>query len=111
MRIAECIVCWTPDRPEYQAGMRGKARVFPAHTPRADTAPFACWGGHVHADAHDPRLAVRHAYVLRLAGTMTHQDGLTPESVHQLLGEVEEYRSMCCDELSIRRVACARAAA
>jgi hypothetical protein len=54
---------------------------------------------------------VKHAYLLRLVGTMTRRDGLTPQSVHQLLGDIEEYRSMCFDELALRRVACARAAA
>lgn len=103
MKLADCIIVWTPDRPEYATGMRGKARLFPAHTPPEHVAPFPCRAGQVHPWAHDQRLAVRHDYLLSVYATMVFRDGLPKQLVRELLCGVEEFHSLMADRLTWRR--------
>ena len=93
MKISDCFICWTPDRPEFPAGFRGKCRLFPAGTAVADMKLFACAAGRFDDRAQDPRREVREAYVLEASFTMTERHGLDRASVNQLLLQVEEYES------------------
>src|SRR3977135_2104112 len=99
MKISECVIAWTPMDERYPAGMRGKLRVYPASAGEADLAPFACKAGRFDARAQDPRREVREAYVMMIALMATQRDGLDVASVHQLMLQVEEYRSGCAPEL------------
>jgi hypothetical protein len=99
VKLSEVVICWTPDRPEYQAGMRGKARIFSATAGRDDVGPFPCRAGHVDPRAHEPRLELREAYVMGIANVMSQRDGLEVSLVHRLLLRIDEYRSGCAPEL------------
>jgi hypothetical protein len=99
MKISDVTVAWTPDRPEYPPGFRGKLRFLPMGTGEADIALFACKAGRFDARAQDPRRETREAYVMMIALMMTQRDGLDVASVHKLLLQIEEYRSGCAPEL------------
>jgi hypothetical protein len=100
MRISDCTIAWTPIAEKYPAGFRGKVRLFPAGTPEADIAPFACRAGRFDARAQDPRREVRDAYTLMIALMMSKRDGLDVGSVHRFfLEHIDEYREACAPEL------------
>jgi hypothetical protein len=100
MKITDCTIAWTPDRPEYPAGMRAKCRIFPGGAPQADLAPFPCQAGRFDARAQDPRPEVREAYVLAIALMMSERDGLDVGLVHRFfLQHIDEYREACAPEL------------
>ena len=100
MKISDATLAWTPDRPEYSAGMRGKCRLFPATAGEADIAPFACKAGRFDARAQDQRSEVREAYVMMVALMMSQRDGLDVGSVHRFfLEHIDEYREACAPEL------------
>ena len=102
MKLSECIIVWTPDWPEYAPGFRGKVRIFPAHSRREQLAPFARWAGQPHEQTHDPRLAVRHVYLLQVITRMRYE-GLKLLTVHDALSPIDEYQSLLCDEFALRR--------
>jgi hypothetical protein len=93
MKISDVIVAFTPNRPEYPSGFRGKMRIFPAGTAEADLAPFAERGGRPNPRAHDSRREVREAYAVGLGNLMMCRDGLDPQTVHEALLVIDEYRS------------------
>jgi hypothetical protein len=99
MKISECVIAWTPMDERYPAGMRGKLRLFSATAGQDEMTPFPCRAGRFDARAQDPRREAREAYVMMVALMATQRDGLDVASVHQLLLQIEEYRSGCAPEL------------
>jgi hypothetical protein len=104
VKIASCIVVWTPAKPQYPPGFQGKVRWFPLGTPEDQVGRFACRGGYCHAGAHAPALLDRQLYVVHLGRAMIERDGLPVSRVHAFLAEVsEEYRLAVSDELFVAR--------
>src|SRR5438045_2741210 len=101
MKLSDAMICWTPQRPEYASGMRGKARIFPVTAGVDEMAPFPCRAGRTDRRAHDPRLEVRQTYALMLAFVMHERDGLDLNVVRQLMLSIDEYASGCAEELAI----------
>jgi len=100
MKMSDAMICWTPNRPEYASGMRGKARIFAAVAAGVDEmTPFPRRAGRTDARAHDPRPEVRQTYALMLAFVMSERDGLDPATVHQTMLAIDEYRDGCAQEL------------
>jgi hypothetical protein len=99
MRIGDAMICWTPNRPEYPSGMRGKARIFESTAGADEMTPFPCRAGRTDPRAHDPRLEARQTWSLQIAFVMHERDGLSVATVHKLMLGIDEYASGCAEDL------------
>jgi hypothetical protein len=101
VKISEATVCWTPNRPEYPSGMRGKARIFATTAGTDEMTPFVRRAGRSDPRAHDPSLERRQTYALMIAFVMHQRDDLDIAAVHKLMLSIDEYASGSTEDLAV----------